>query len=90
MKKVDIRKDIYALFEEFSGKPITKEIHEKLKESILAYTAMSASEVAKLNETMQKQGQKIKEMSKIIYHRGWDAEILEKHIGFLKVLFEEK
>lgn len=89
MKKVDIRKDIYKLFEELSGKPMTKEIHDKLKESIESYIELEKKLLSDAQRYVQINSAKMKEMGKIIYNRGWNAEILEKHIGFLKQLFEK-
>ncbi len=90
MNKVEYRKNIYGLFEKLAGRKMTDGEHADLKSVILSYVEDTNKELTKLNNLVADRNKKAKEMAKIIYHKGWDAEILEKHIGFLKKFFEEK
>lgn len=90
MKKVEYRKNIYGLFEKLIGRQMTTEEHDELKAVIQSYVEDTSKEFTKMQNLVADRNRKAKEMAKIIYRKGWDAEILEKHIGYLKKFFEEK
>lgn len=89
MNKKEIRKDLYELFEQFSGRPLTTEVHLALKQAVQFYSEIDRQALHAVNMAAERNNKKMKAMAKIIYDKAWDAEILEKHIAFLKKLFEE-
>lgn len=86
--KVEYRKDIYKLFERLIGRSMTDEEHSELKKYITSYVELVESQLAAISKGAMERNIKIKEMAKVLYAKGQDAEVLEKNLLFLKRLFE--
>lgn len=84
MNSVDYRKNIYQLFMDLIGRPMTAEEHEKLKECMMSYVEYYKTQLAISSKSMEDNNIKLRKISNVLYKKGQDAEMLEKDILFLK------
>ncbi len=84
------RKAIYTIIENIIGRPLLMEERERVKIAVLAYAQEEHLLRETVQKSMEKQGLKINYLTRIVYKKGADAEILEKDLKFLKELFERE
>lgn len=88
MKKTEYRKPIYEFVEKIIQRQLTADEHEELKSHAFNYAEIERSELRRMSEALQKQGEKLKHVTRAMYNIGTKKGLPEDEFAFLKKIFE--
>ena len=81
------RKDVYVIFQKILGRDLTVTEHNELREVLKVFSDSNQERISMLEKQLQISGQKRNILSRTLYNKAKNAEILEKNIAFLKEEF---
>lgn len=88
LKKVT-RQPFYTIVENMLGRPLTKEEHYLIKNTLIEYSELQLKMIADLNEMIQRQGSTRKNLARALY-KAIRKQFTEEDMAFLKKMAEEQ